>query len=91
MSQELDEQQTQELREAFNMFDESATGMINVRDLPDLLRSLGHNPNKAEMRATISEVSLPKDLYTFMARQIVLSAFLMTRAISDRPSSKIIH
>ena len=58
MSQQLDEKQIEELREAFGMFHDPASGLMSVRDLPDLLRSLGHNPNKDEMRATISEASL---------------------------------
>ena len=58
MSQQLDEKQIEELREAFGMFHDHASGLMSVRDLPDLLRSLGHNPNKDEMRAIISEVSL---------------------------------
>jgi len=58
-SELFNEQQMKELKEAFDVFDTSATGSISVRDLPDLLRSLGHNPNKAEMRVTIHEVSFP--------------------------------
>jgi len=52
---QLSDQQIDELKEAFGIFDK-ATGMINVKDLPVLLKSIGHNPSEEETKTLISQV-----------------------------------
>ena len=44
MAEQLSDEQINELKEAFAIFDFSNDGTIEGRDLPALLRSLGHDP-----------------------------------------------
>jgi calcium-binding protein CML len=55
MTDQLSDKQIDELKEAFGIFDKS-TGMINVKDLPILLKSIGHNPSEEETKALIAQV-----------------------------------
>ena len=59
---QLTDQQIDELKEAFGIFDK-ATGMISVKDLPILLKSIGHNPSEEETKTLISQVNRLKLSY----------------------------
>ncbi len=48
--QALDEEQLEELREAFNLFDTDGSGTIDVRELKAAMRALGFTVKKAEIR-----------------------------------------
>ncbi len=50
MADELSDQTIQELKEAFAIFDFSNDGTIEGRDLPALLRSLGHDPKEEDLQ-----------------------------------------
>ncbi|XP_029654828.1 caltractin-like [Octopus sinensis] len=51
---ELSEEQKQEIREAFDLFDSEGSGTIDAKELK--MRALGFEPTKEEMRKLISEI-----------------------------------
>ena len=51
--QELSEQQKQEIKEAFDLFDTSGSGTIEAKELKVALRALGFEPSKDELRNLI--------------------------------------
>ncbi|XP_055994321.1 centrin-1 [Sorex fumeus] len=53
---ELTEEQKQEVREAFDLFDADGSGTIDVKELKVAMRALGFEPRKEEMKKMISEV-----------------------------------
>lgn len=53
---ELTEEQKQEVREAFDLFDADGSGTIDVKELKVAMRALGFEPKKEEMKKMISEV-----------------------------------
>ena len=57
MVDKLTEKQIEELKEAFKLFDHN-TGFIELRELPNLLRSIGQNPRPEEIRSIGLQVYL---------------------------------
>ncbi|MBZ3887161.1 Centrin-1 [Sciurus carolinensis] len=53
---ELTEDQKQEVREAFDLFDADGSGTIDVKELKVAMRALGFEPRKEELKRMISEV-----------------------------------
>uniref|UniRef100_A0A5F8AB31 Centrin 2 n=1 Tax=Macaca mulatta TaxID=9544 RepID=A0A5F8AB31_MACMU len=53
---ELTEEQKQEIREAFDLFDADGTGTIDVKELKVAMRALGFEPKKEEIKKMISEI-----------------------------------
>ncbi|XP_062051213.1 centrin-2-like [Lepus europaeus] len=53
---ELTEEQKQEIREAFDLFDADGTGTIDVKELKVVMRALGFEPKKEEIKKMISEI-----------------------------------
>ena len=53
---ELTEEQKQEIKEAFDLFDTEGTGQIDVKELKVAMRALGFEPKKEEVRKMIGEV-----------------------------------
>ncbi|CAG8568768.1 17668_t:CDS:2, partial [Racocetra fulgida] len=51
-------EQIAELKEAFGLFDKDGDGSVTIKELGDVMRSLGHNPNETELRDMINEVDL---------------------------------
>jgi hypothetical protein len=56
MTDELSDKQIDELKEAFGLYEESG-GVIKVKDLPALLKAIGHNPSEEETKNLIAQVS----------------------------------
>ena len=54
--QELSEQQKEEIKEAFDLFDTSGSGTIEAKELKVALRALGFEPTKEEIRGLIGDV-----------------------------------
>ncbi|CAH8555109.1 unnamed protein product [Heterobilharzia americana] len=52
---ELTEDQKQEIREAFELFDTDKSGTIDVKELKVAMRALGFEPKKEEIRKLLSE------------------------------------
>jgi len=53
---ELTEEQRQEIKEAFDLFDTESTGLIDVKELKIAMRALGFEPKKEEVRKMIQEI-----------------------------------
>ena len=53
---ELSEQQRSEIRQAFDLFDSEGQGVIDANALKVVLRALGFEPRKEEVKAMIASV-----------------------------------
>lgn len=53
---ELTEEQRQEIREAFDLFDTDGSGTIDAKELKVAMRALGFEPKKEEIRKMIAEI-----------------------------------
>uniref|UniRef100_A0A3Q1CZW6 EF-hand domain-containing protein n=1 Tax=Amphiprion ocellaris TaxID=80972 RepID=A0A3Q1CZW6_AMPOC len=67
---ELTEEQKQEIREAFELFDTDGSGHIDVKELKVAMRALGFEPKKEEIKKMISEAE--KD-----SKEEILKAFCL--------------
>ena len=54
--QELSDEQRQEIKEAFELFDTDKTGTIDYHELKVAMRALGFEPKKEEVKKMIAEV-----------------------------------
>ena len=55
--QELTEQQKNEIKEAFDLFDTNGSGIIEVKALKVALRALGFEPMKEEIKRLINDLN----------------------------------
>ncbi|XP_041799886.1 caltractin [Chelmon rostratus] len=53
---ELTEEQKQEIKEAFDLFDTDGTGTIDVKELKVAMRALGFEPKKEEIKKMIADI-----------------------------------
>lgn len=53
---ELTEEQKQEIREAFDLFDTDGSGTIDAKELKVAMRALGFEPKKEEIRKMIQDI-----------------------------------
>merc|ERR1712070_427528 len=53
---ELTEEQKQEIREAFDLFDTDGSGTIDAKELKVAMRALGFEPKKEEIKKLISDI-----------------------------------
>lgn len=53
---ELSEEQQADIKEAFNLFDTEATGLIDTKELKVAIRALGFEPKKEEIKRMVAEV-----------------------------------
>lgn len=53
---DLNADQKQEIREAFDLFDTDGSGTIDVKELKVAMRALGFEPKKEDLKKIISEV-----------------------------------
>nr|WAW84820.1 centrin 1/2 [Halisarca dujardinii] len=81
---ELSEDQRQEIREAFDLFDSGGSGKIDAKELKVAMRALGFEPKKEEIKKLLSEVDRDE------SGAIDFSAFLqvMTVKMSERDSKE---
>ncbi|XP_061541834.1 uncharacterized protein cetn2 [Phyllopteryx taeniolatus] len=81
---ELTEEQKQEIREAFELFDTDGAGYIDVKELKVAMRALGFEPKKEEIKKMIGEVD--KDA----TGKISFSNFLSvtTQKMADKDSKE---
>ena len=61
MVKSLNEEQIDELKEAFNSYDHDRDGFISMRELARLFRQLGQNPTEAEILTMIKELDSDHD------------------------------
>ncbi|XP_034038059.1 caltractin [Thalassophryne amazonica] len=52
---ELTEEEIQEIKEAFDLFDTDGTGSIDVKELKVAMRALGFEPKKEEIRKLVAD------------------------------------
>lgn len=53
---ELSEEQKQEIKEAFDLFDSEGVGAIDAKELKVAMRALGFEPKKEEIRKILQEL-----------------------------------
>merc|ERR1711991_476736 len=53
---ELSEEQKQEIKEAFDLFDTDGSGSIDSKELKVAMRALGFEPKKEEIQKMISDI-----------------------------------
>ena len=58
MSKNLSEDQINEYREAFALFDKDGGGSIDADELGGVMRSLGQNPSEADLKEMIRQVDV---------------------------------
>jgi centrin-1 len=58
---ELTEEQKQEIKEAFDLFDSEGKGTIDAAELKIAMRALGFEPKKEEVKKTLSDIDKFKD------------------------------
>jgi len=80
MADKLTEDQIQEFKEAFTLFDKDGDGTIAVKELGTVMRALGQNPTEAELQEMTKEVD--KDGSGTIEFNDFLS--LMQRKVSDK-------
>ncbi len=56
MADQLSDKAIDELKEAFALFDFNNDGVMSIKDLPALLRSLGQNPKDEDIKALSQQV-----------------------------------
>ena len=82
---ELSQEQVEELRQAFDMFDRDKGGSISTRELGYTMRAMGMNPTEAEILDLLCEVrlaGLQHDLTTTS-----FSSFSLTLTTTEPSSS----
>ncbi|XP_044285004.1 caltractin isoform X1 [Varanus komodoensis] len=84
LKQELSEEQKQEIREAFDLFDTDGSGSIDVKELKVAMRALGFEPKKEEIRTMIADIgkegSSTIDFEDFLT--------MMTKKMSEKDSKE---
>lgn len=78
MADQLTEQQSASIKEAFSLFDKDGDGYITTGDLGTVMRSLGQNPTQAEVQDMINDVNAAgrsgkidfPEFLTLMARKL---------------------
>merc|ERR1711988_399771 len=58
---DLTEEQKQEIREAFDLFDTDGSGCIDAKELKVAMRALGFEPKKEEVKKMISDIDKDGD------------------------------
>lgn len=53
---ELTEEQRQEIKEAFDLFDTDSSGVIDAKELKVAMRALGFEPKKEDVRRILNEI-----------------------------------
>lgn len=53
---ELTEEQRQEIKEAFDLFDTESSGVIDAKELKVAMRALGFEPKKDEVRKILNDI-----------------------------------
>jgi len=100
---ELSEEQKQEIKEAFDLFDSEGVGAIDAKELKVAMRALGFEPKKEEIRKILQDLDKNGDgmirfeeffdiMTIKMVVYLIISIFSFTNIISYKTdnSSKLI-
>lgn len=60
MSEPLNSEQLDELKEAFTIYDKDGDGFITTKELGTVMRALGQNPTEADLLDKILEIDISK-------------------------------
>ena len=76
MSEKLTEQQIEDYKQAFSTFDSNGDGSISAQELEDVMKKLGLNPTKEEVKDMLNELDVDQngsidftEFVTLMAKQ----------------------
>ncbi|KAK7613018.1 hypothetical protein IWX49DRAFT_51713 [Phyllosticta citricarpa] len=58
MSTEMSQQQLDDFRAAFSVFDKNSDGVITAEELGEVMRSLGQEPTEEELRDIVNELDV---------------------------------
>ena len=61
MADQLSQDQIQEFRDAFSLFDSDGSGTISVEELGEVLKSVGHRTSQVEINKLLKEADLDND------------------------------
>ncbi|XP_043112656.1 caltractin [Puntigrus tetrazona] len=81
---ELTEEQRQEIKEAFDLFDTDGSGNIDVKELKVAMRALGFEPKKEEIKKMIADID--KEGSGVISFNDFLS--MMTQKMSEKDSKE---
>ncbi|XP_053113327.1 uncharacterized protein LOC128327947 isoform X2 [Hemicordylus capensis] len=84
LKHELSEEQKQEVREAFDLFDTDGSGSIDIKELKVAMRALGFEPKKEEIRKMIADIG--KEGSNFIDFEDFLT--MMTQKMSEKDSKE---
>ena len=56
MADKLTQDEIEQFKEAFSLFDKNGDGSVSTAELGTIMRSLGQNPTEAELRDIIANV-----------------------------------
>lgn len=62
---DLTDEQREEIKEAFDLFDQDGSGEIDMKELKVAMRALGFEPKKEELRKMMAEISNDRGVITF--------------------------
>lgn len=62
MADQLTEEQIEEFKEAFSLFDKEGVGSIDAQELGTVMRSLGQNPTEAELEDMLADIGCASPL-----------------------------
>ena len=83
---ELTEEQRQEIKEAFDLFDTDGSGSIDAKELKVAMRALGFEPSKDEVKRMMAEADREgtgkvdyKDFLDLMQIKMVINILIVGR------------
>lgn len=90
-SPELTEDQQQEIKEAFSLFDTDGSGTIDAKELKVAMRALGFEPRRDELRELLFAASGGSDKLGGGGKEIVVITYpqflqLMSKKMTERDS-----
>ena len=75
---ELSQEQVEELRQAFDMFDRDKGGSISTRELGYTMRAMGMNPTEAEILDLLCEVRMAWLVFSSILSQLSSFSLILT-------------
>jgi len=82
---DLTEEQRQEIKEAFDLFDSEGNGVIDAKELKVAMRALGFEPKKEEVKRVLQELDKAgegvikyEEFLDLMTQKMVIKQYLIT-------------